>query len=51
LEFLYWKAFDKLESVFNDEFKVSNTFKEMMLSLNQNMVEYKFLRQAGVLER
>jgi len=44
LENLYWKSFDTLEKVFNQEFTQSKTFKDMVLMLNQNMVEYKFMR-------
>ena len=49
LETLYWKSFETLEKVFKRDFTRSKTFKDMVLLLNQNMVEYKFMRQAGVL--
>ena len=45
---IYEKAFDQLESVFRKEFQQSTSFKEMVLLMNQNMVEYKFMRQAGL---
>ena len=44
MENLYWKSFETLEKVFNQEFTQSKTFKDMVLMLNQNMVEYKFMR-------
>jgi len=34
--------------VFQKEFKQSKTFKDMVLLMNQNMVEFKFMRQAGL---
>lgn len=34
LESLYWKSFNELEKVFDNEFKASNTFKDMVLQMN-----------------
>ena len=51
LENLYWKAFNTLEGLFKNDFKQSKSFKDMVLLLNQNSIEYKFMRQAGVLNR
>jgi hypothetical protein len=44
LEHLYWKSFNSLEQVFNGKFKTSKSFKDLVLLMNQNMVEYKFMR-------
>jgi len=49
VDYLYWRSFRELESVFKNDFQKSKSFKNMVLLLNQNMIEYKFLRQAGVL--
>ena len=46
---MYWRAFNTLETLFRNDFKQSKTFKDMVLLLNQNSIEYKFMRQAGVL--
>ncbi len=45
---IYEKSFDELERLFRKEFQKSTSFKEMVLLMNQNMVEYKFMRQAGL---
>jgi hypothetical protein len=44
MESLYWRAFETLEKVFTREFTKSKTFKDMVLMLNQNVIEYKFMR-------
>lgn len=49
MDYFYWKSFRELEDVFKHEFQKSTSFKNMVLLLNQNMIEYKFMRQAGVL--
>jgi hypothetical protein len=46
--FIYQKSYSELEMVFKKEFKQSKTFKDMVLLMNQNMVEFKFMRQAGL---
>ena len=46
--FIYRKSYSELESVFHKEFMKSKAFKDMVLLMNQNMVEFKFMRQAGL---
>ena len=46
--FIYQKSYSELETVFKREFRQSKTFKDMVLLMNQNMVEFKFMRQAGL---
>jgi hypothetical protein len=46
--FIYQKSYSELETVFKKEFRQSKTFKDMVLLMNQNMVEFKFMRQAGL---
>ena len=46
--FIYQKSYSELETVFKTEFKQSKTYKDMVLLMNQNMVEFKFMRQAGL---
>lgn len=46
--YIYQKSYSELENVFQKEFKQSKTFKDMVLLMNQNMVEFKFMRQAGL---
>jgi hypothetical protein len=49
MEYLYWKSYHELERVFKNQFQHSDAFKQMVLDLNQNMIEYKFMRQAGII--
>jgi len=46
--FIYQKSYSELDTVFKGEFRKSKTFKDMVLLMNQNMVEFKFMRQAGL---
>ena len=51
MEYLYLRSFNELESVFrNNEFRESLAYKDMVLELNSNMIEYKFLHKAGILK-
>ena len=50
MKYLYDRSFNELESVFRTEFKDSKAFKDMVLELNQNMIEYKFLHKAGIIK-
>ena len=51
MEYLYLRSFNELESVFRSkEFRESQAFKDMVLELNSNMIEYKFLHKAGILK-
>ena len=49
MDYLYHRSFNELETVFRMEFRHSEAFKRMVLELNQNMIEYKFLHKAGII--
>jgi len=44
LEHLYWRSYESLEKIFHRDFRQSKRFKDMVLLLNQNMIEFMFLR-------
>ena len=50
MEYLYLRSFNELESVFKEDFKRSKEFQKMILQLNSNMIEYKFLHKAGIIK-
>ena len=51
MEYLYLRSFNELESVFrSQEFRESQVFKDLILELNSNIIEYKFLHKAGILK-
>ena len=51
MEYLYLRSFNELESVFRSkQFRESKAYKDMLIELNSNMVEYKFLHKAGILK-
>ena len=50
MEYLYLRSFNELEAVFRTEFKKSSAFKDMVIELNSNMIEYKFLHKAGIIK-
>ena len=50
MEYLYMRSINELEVVFRTEFKQSDAFKEMVIELNTNMIEYKFLHKAGIIK-
>ena len=49
MEYIYWKSYEELRKVFENEFLKSKTFKDFVLLMKENMVEYRFMRQAGVI--
>ena len=49
MEYLYQRSINELENVFRNEFNQSDAFKEMVVELNSNMIEYKFLHKAGII--
>ena len=49
MDYIYWKAYQELHKVFKNELQKSTSFKNFVLLMNQNMVEYQFMRQAGVI--
>ena len=51
MEYLYLRSFNELEAVFlGKDFKQSRAYREMLIELNSNMIEYKFLHKAGILK-
>jgi hypothetical protein len=40
IDLIYSRSYNKLQKVFKGEFQESNSFKNMMLLMNQNMVEF-----------
>ena len=51
LDYLYKRAFQELEDVFRTDFKKSKVYEAMVLELYENVIEYKFLMQAGLLKQ
>lgn len=43
-------SFDQLETVYREDFPKSNEYKELVIKLHDNMIEYNFLQQAGLLQ-
>lgn len=50
MEYLYLRSFNELAAVFSTEFRNSRAFQDMVIELNQNMIEYKFLHRAGIIK-
>jgi len=50
MDYLYHRSFNELEVVFRRGFKDSKPFQDMVLELNSNMIEYKFLHKAGIIK-
>ena len=50
MEYLYLRSFNELAVVFRTEFRNSSAFREMVIELNENMIEYKFLHKAGIIK-
>ena len=51
MEYLYKRSFTELEHVFGTDFKKSKVYEAMVLELYENVIEYKFLHQAGLLNQ
>ncbi len=51
LDFLYVRSYKELNDVFRSDFQQSEAFKKMVLLMNENMIEYRFLTQAGLLKQ
>ena len=49
VDYLYEVSYTELNAIFNQKFQTSDCFKEMVLVMNQNIIEYRFLTQAGLL--
>lgn len=50
VDYLYEVSYTELNAIFNQKFQTSDSFKEMVLVMNQNIIEYRFLTQAGLLK-
>ena len=50
MDYLYLRSFNELNEVFRMGFKKSKAFEDMVLELNSNMIEYKFLHKAGIIK-
>ena len=50
MEYLYQRSYNELETLFRMEFKSSRAFQEMVIELNSNMIEFKFLHRAGIIK-
>lgn len=50
VNFLYSCSYNNLSEVFYSQFIGSNIFNQMVIVMNQNMIEYRFLTQAGLLK-
>lgn len=44
-------SYTELNAAFQHEFPSSDKFKEMVLVMNKNIIEYRFLTQAGLLKQ
>ena len=51
MQYLYKRSFTELEHVFRVDFKKSKVYEAMVLELYENVIEYKFLHQAGLLHQ
>ena len=51
VDYLYVRSYKQLNEIFNSEFQQSDAFKKMVLLMNENMIEYRFLTQAGLLKQ
>jgi len=50
LDYLNEVARKKLEDIFKNDFPKSNEYKELVLNLHDNMVEFNVMNQAGLLQ-
>lgn len=50
VDHLYITSYNALSDVFHGSFNSSEEFKQMVLVMNQNMIEYRFLSQAGLIK-
>lgn len=48
IELIYEYSFKQLQALYKNKFQTSKSFKDMMLIMNQNMVEFQFMKQAGL---
>ena len=49
-EQLYMRSYQELAKIFYDEFPTSDQYKQMVLLMNENMIEYRFMQKAGILK-
>jgi len=43
-------SFDALEKVYKSEFPSTEDYKELVIRLHDNVIEYSFLSQAGLIK-
>ena len=43
-------SFDMLETVYKNEFPSTEDYKELVIRLHDNVIEYSFLSQAGLIK-
>jgi len=48
---IYMRSYQELSKVFHEDFPDSDFFKKMVLLLNENMIEYRFMQHAGLFEK
>lgn len=48
VELIFSRSYGEMQRIFIGEFQASKSFKQMMLVMNENMVEFQFMRQAGL---
>jgi hypothetical protein len=48
IEKMFRRSYNELSKIFYEEFPVSEQFKKMVLMLNENMIEYRFMSSAGL---
>jgi hypothetical protein len=51
IKILYLRSYQELSKVFHEDFPASDFFKKMVLLLNENMIEYRFMQHAGLFEK
>lgn len=49
IEYLYLVSYSQMNAIFVNRFPDSNAFKQMVLVMNQNLIEYRFLAQSGLI--
>lgn len=48
IETMFYRSYHELSKIFYKEFPESEHFKKMVLMLNENMIEYRFMSSAGL---
>jgi len=45
-----WIAFEQMENIYKSEFAKSEEYRELVVRLHDNLIEYNFLTHAGLLK-